>query len=916
MTDTTTKYLHNIIDKYEKHELCSVYGAAFEDFQNITVQDTYVSPPFLHMAELPSIVYPATDDLIHKYNHIYSNSGDQNKQNPPIKESPVFSADTNKVFFIPSGCGKTTLAKMYTLQYAYKKLSSVSDLQETTSGKDATLYPEFSFIEDAFPILIHGSDMKPLCLEENVEGLFERLVLASICEVLEDSDETHAKALYDSQDKIVLIIDDFHCIMDNDINPDLSIEHSPILSAFKMFIHRANALTYLFAEYPLNCLIDEFAEDNGFARYTIPSLSTYEGVAFVTRFSEHWYHVIGTARNQVFAPENYLRPFLHNATILAHIRTIKELSLLLTISVYDSFLPSNTTKMIGKLLETKINEALSSDSPFKLQDILVHLSEIAYHMQYHNTNSLSEVELNSIFDDKSELPVSELIKFTINCRLLQQTGNGYCFSFRDEKEYLVALGIKNHLFTSIIKPSRFDYIKEPLTKNNIHWHPTIRHLAVLDEKLRKQIIDMLLQLVDHSKNEEGLPYIGHLRTLITSPDVVILNSDFERFIHLTAGRKSNWSQFSIHKEDWVALFSHLSPKKQSLFISTLVNIYESFADAKERKAYCQVIRKLLLFCLYQYDGSLDKDILQLGCKTFFTENDAETIAFIYFSCSNKARNKYLIELLKETNCDMLAAIIEAFTINDHPIESVLHLLKKSSASAHTTAIHILYGISSVSRHNLWEGYDLMHSPTLYLECDKNPNQITEFITSKLLEPSPAVTATRNILEETYVNFCTIYPSFSLESSTLYDIQLLKSYLIKGIERWKNDGLLTPLGEYWNEFKIIACFFDQIQSVATNSLVTEKEVFLQMLQANNVITRQTTNTETFLLSLQLQMLLLILTNPKYYTHSENLRETLVRYYVQDPLYIKGNHSYITLESIRMRLHNELRNWAATESNHTE
>jgi len=906
------QYLEKLITTCEKYEPYSAYGTAVEDFQEITLQDAYISPSFLYMKELPSIVHPGTNNLIYEYNHIFSYSGGRNKFTPP---SPVFSSATNKLFFIPSGCGKTTLAKMYTLQYAYKKLASVSDISETDLGIDTALFPEFSFIEVAFPVLIHGNDVNIHCPAENAEDFFENLILASIRDVLDDPDETRAKAIYDSQDKVVLILDDFHCIMENDVNPDTSVEHSLILGGLKKFIQQEKVLTYLFADFPLNCLIDEFAEDNDFARYTVPSLSTYEGVAFVTRFSEHWYRVIGKAGNRVLSPEHYLRPFLHNATLLANIRSLKELSMLLTISVYDSFLPTNMTKMIGKLLEAKIREIPDSDRRFRTQDVISHLSEIAYYMQCHNTDSLTELELNSIFANPDKPHLSELNQFIVTSRLLQQTGKGYGFTLCDEKEYLIALGIKNHWFTHDIKESRFDYIKEHLVKNHIRWQPIIRHLAVLDEKLRKQIMDLLLQLTDNAKSYEGFPFILLMLKLLTSTDIVILNSDLERFIRLTAGRKSNWALFSDNKTEWAELFRCLSPKKKTIFISTLIDICELYSDADVKKAYCQAIRRMLLFCLYQSDALSDIAVWKPGCKTFFAEADAETIALIFFSCTDKQKNQLLIEFFKKSDCDLVAATIEAVTIDAHPIESALRLLEESSASAHSTAINILHGVSSVSVHDLWMDHGQEDLTKLYLKCHKN--RMTEFITSQLLNSSPSTTASRHALEETYVNFCNIYYSFvPAASSALYDIQIFRHYLTKAITRWKNEGLLTPQGEYWNEFKIIACFFDHLQPATLNSLVTEKEALLQMLQTNSNITRQTPNAETFLLSLQLQMLLLILTNPKYYTHSANLRETLVRYYVQNPLYINGKHSYTTLDGIRIRLHNELRNWAVTESNLTD
>lgn len=601
MIDLTIEYLNKLVAKCEDYTSFSAYGASLEDSQQIKLQDIFTIPVLFNIrGDKISGFY------LRKYQKTYPLATVSSDEDSYVKET------AGRLFHVAKGYGRTTLSMLYALQFAKNELERIQGQEKDESLKQiACLAPEFCFDEKIFPILVESHTLKDVLSDNATDNITERLILASICKTLDTTDDTTAKELYKQQKSIALIIDDIHLAV--------SDEHPPLLTELEQLLSLRNIRIYLFSDYCINCIVDEFAEDNNLIRYVLPPLWEYFTVSpslspdippapdvyaarkFITDFFQRWYTALSTVSNRELTAEKHLYPLIKNTAIRSQIRSLTELLMLMSISIYDSVLPSDFTRMIAKLIDIKIKVHLQPEMPFKQKDIIAHLAEIAYYMLHHNTDSISQFDLELLLASRSEwfreqsfdfidlkaaldscrnsLHLQESIRFLQNCNYIKDTGFGYTFTFREGKNYLAALGIKNRLIVNDVRQQRFDYIKSALTNNSIHWKETVIHLAVMDEKLRRQIIDYLLQLSETASLTVRIPYITYLLQLATTSGITLTNAQLIRLLQLTAitiaHPDPSSRQTSVINDLLTTLFHRLSPEKRSLFTPSLFSTEDS-----------------------------------------------------------------------------------------------------------------------------------------------------------------------------------------------------------------------------------------------------------------------------------------------------------------------------------------------------
>ncbi len=621
--DTMTKeYLIQLMKRCQKYEAFSTYLGTVEDVRNIRLQDVYTVPYILEMEDARVMGAPHTErsirtqisrtlSVIKSYN---AKSEAVHCELPKKKEAHEAAVRYKKIVYASEGGGKTSFLNIYALLCAYTLLgeSAVEDRSlERLLLSHNVVSANFEIDGTAVPVFISGAALWNTSLPEK-NGL-EEVIISEIKNVLGDADLTRAEHIY-RQNAIALIIDDLDAMSDNKLEEALVEYLEKEEDKVHTVVLTKGDDTYI-----------EYMEKMKVERYVLPELQ-YGEVDWIVEFARRWYRIVGDGgERKVDVETDFLLPFTRNAEVLSRIRTPRELTDILMISVYDNCLPSDVISVTKRLLEIKLKKAGLDEN-----DIVPKLAKAAYEMLETGDGYISEKRLKRYvageneeveafafdlcFDDEEamdraidafeeSLHVNRKIGRLDAWRIIRwkyvgETGPCYEFVDKEEEAYLVAYAVKHNLVKDKAKETRFDYIKDKIANKDATWRDSIISLAVIDGKLQAEIINELLGLAQEAVNDSY--YAEVLLELAKNPEVVFLFAELEKLFEILL-KPCNQTLFTKETGKIEHMVLKNSSKENSLFVKMLLKKGELIDDPDQQMNYYFVVNNTIAFGIQQCD---------------------------------------------------------------------------------------------------------------------------------------------------------------------------------------------------------------------------------------------------------------------------------------------------------------------------
>lgn len=650
MVDKITKeYLVKLMECCQEYDVFDTYLGQFEDFRKVRLQDVYMAPYILELEDAKIMSSFHTEESIRKQiSSMLSTVGRQELQNLEWAQCEM-NGESNglfgtlqdnkeivrykKIVYASEGGGKTSFSNMYALLCAYVVLGeevAEDRVLDRFLLSHNVLSTVFQIDRAAVPILVHALEF--FLAMENGEDKFEEVLIEKIMMVLKDTERIRAEHVYKTN-AITLVIDEIDTLPGGCLEKVMK-ELREYLDINQEKVH----VMVLTASNPINCVLDEFMEKIDVERYVLPELQN-GSVDWMLDFAKRWYGVLSTvSERNMDVEKDFLLPLTRNAEVLSRISTPKELTDILTISLYDSCLPSDVVSMTKRLFELKLKEAELDED-----ELVLGLAGAAYEMMESGKDYILERNLKRYiagdneelqayafdlcFDDEEamdraidsfeeELHVNEKIDCLKKWKIIEEKYAGqyetihtnkemqsnyntnqvrYGLVNRDEKAYLAAYAIKHNLANESGKKERFDYIKNKIVEKDESWKDTIVNLAVIDDKLQGKIIQELLELAENTEDDSY--YAALLLELSINSEIDFLFEELKKLFAILV-KKCNWGLFLSERSKIERMMLKNSTRENTLWAEILVKRFYS-SNSCERELYWICAKSAFLFCAQQ-----------------------------------------------------------------------------------------------------------------------------------------------------------------------------------------------------------------------------------------------------------------------------------------------------------------------------
>ncbi|MBM6841345.1 hypothetical protein H6A03_07295 [[Clostridium] spiroforme] len=603
------------------------------------------------------------------------------KGSEPVSEDIEKKELNYKWFLSAPGGGKTTLLKMYCLAYAYR-------YYEELFGKNEQVFPDWRTLEDicnklgvangegACPFFISVRELQEADYPQIAIGNgFERILSDTIEFLLEnDKAYTDCYKFLNQADKKIYIVD--------------SVEEFSSKHFRKEFLeglyHFSNGnkcyLSSRYLEYMENVRetwLDITQSELTSKEYVIDELKKET----VRKFAEKWYAALNkvSGKKKLDVDRDFLIPLSKNPNVGNLISNPLELTSLLMISSYDSYLPSDYAKIYGRSIELWLT--WTNFARYNYEDIMRQLSQVAYKMAISEHEKIvvkPDTLIEYIRDARKDLKryyqqewkddkesISEFIQFLCRSHLISKSTDGYDFVHRQYQAYLVAYCISTNNFSRETrkKKSRFSYIEEHIREKDYFWNQIYKMISIIDIDLRDDIITTLFELSDGKSDSinDNNYYVLRLIELAIIPGVNFDEYEKRKLIELIIQDEHRWRIFYSKKVDLNEFLSINDKDCNEFLIKTAIQKNEELTENKKDE-FRDAIATTLFYCIWNciVGEQYVKEVLVVFFSNFINTSIMEMIY------NSKEMTDQQI-LVKNTACVMGKAIIESNGYSDYYI---------------------------------------------------------------------------------------------------------------------------------------------------------------------------------------------------------------------------------------------------------
>lgn len=571
---------------------------------------------------------------------------------------------TEVILSAPGG-GKSTLLKMYAIAFSYRLLCLIAgDKLKTYFSEDAinrfeSISDELEIKEGAIPIFIEARDIKTA----NDFADFTSIMKKTIDSVFDEDSISDSVLLSEEYKKVIIVdsIEEFideesrnsflYCLEQYEAENEFNIERVIISSRYKEY-----------QEHQFN-----FGDVLGKKRIEEKVISElFNDFDIITEFAEKWYASIerlhefreGAKDDSIEAVEirtnsrvqrDFIEPIKSNPNARVLITNPLELTSMLLISVSDSFLPQDISKMYGRSIELWITWTNAQGFNYNFEDVMSQLAHIAFRMAIsdHDRITIDESGLDQlIMDARTDLQryfkqewspeerIEEFKLFLRKSHIFDYSGNTYEFIHRQYQAYLVAYCIKNNLFSrETRKRRRFDYIEEHIKEKDDFWTQIIILISMLDIDLRDEIIENLLdyaadeiekkvsEITTKKLKDNSLFYLSMLLQLAIVPGINLDTYELNKLYSLMVDNESGWQLIERKKAEITKLLLLNNQKENDLFLQVITEKYVDLVYKKQDK-FRDSFATIVFFCLWNCSASEEKitETSKLLFKNFLNTN--------------------------------------------------------------------------------------------------------------------------------------------------------------------------------------------------------------------------------------------------------------------------------------------------------
>ena len=643
---------------------------------------------------------------------------EENLVNQKTDSCPELSnkIELNWVWYLSApGGGKTTLLKMYCLAFAFKYYIEVF-------GRKEDLFEDWEAIEricdqlgvgdsdGACPFFISVRELK----EEdypNIVGAdgFKNVVVDTIrFFVGDDLTDFNEDVFFENTKRKVYLID--------------SVEE------FSSYAFRNDFLLGLDAFSAGDCclLSSRYREYVESVKEVIPHRKTGEELLAkkelvielkeesVRDFAEKWYTALNniTGRKKLNVDKDFLIPLHKNKNVKYLISNPLELTSLLMISSYDSYLPSDYAKIYGRSIELWIN--WNNHARYNYEDIMRQLSQIAYQMAISETGKIivseetlkhyilqARKELKRYYQQvwpEDEKSINDFIKFLCSGYLLSKSTDGYDFFHRQYQAYLVAYCISTQNFPrETRRKSKFEYIEEHIREKDDFWNQIYTIVSTIDIELRDDIIATLFELASNEKElKSDNYYVSRLIDLAITPGVNFDQLEREMLINLMIQDDNRWTLFDSKQVDFRELLNISDEHNNGLFINAVINKYRELSE-KDKDSFRDKVATSVFFCIWQC--AVEEQHIRECLLTFFSNFISSNVLDFIFASKELTEQQILVKEIalsigresieRGENSDCFIIVAAIIANDDNPYACIDDLINKKSFETNLIAINVL-----------------------------------------------------------------------------------------------------------------------------------------------------------------------------------------------------------------------------------
>ena len=709
-------------------------------------------------------------------------------------------------FLSAPGGGKTTLLKMYCLAYAYKFYIELYDWKEDILGKRQSIEDVCKRLDitdntGICPFFISVRDLK----EEDFRNIneyegFNRIIEDSVIALVkEEVGDFNVETFFKSIKKPIYIIDSVEEFPDNGVRNDF-------LRGLDIF-SKGNKC-YLSSRYREYMENDTKVERNGVKlsakEYVIDSL----GDNIVRDFAQRWYDALNdrSGRKKLDVEKDFLVPLYKNSNVRNLISNPLELTSLLMISSYDSYLPSDFAKIYGRSIELWLSWA-NTALIYNYEDVMRQLSQIAFQMAT-SENEKIVVSYDSLFEfiknSRNDLKryyqqewgddihsIDAFIQFLCRSHLVNRSTEGYDFIHRQYQAYLVAYCISTNNFSRETRKekTRFSYIEEHIREKDDFWNQIYKIIAMIDIELRDDIITTLLDLSREDSSEGDTNYyVSRLIELAIIPGVNFDDNESQQLIELILQDENRWKLFESKKIDLQEWFALNDSRKNELFVNLAVKKSKELPE-KDKDAFRDKIATAVFYCIWQRE--VDGVCVEAALMEFYSNFINTNIMEMIYSTHDLNKQQIMVrdiayskgkEALREggySDYYMLIAAIVGYEEERNPYSCIDNLLGSEDVYSSVLVINILVIATWLVRCKKADrfGYDIKKGEF---------SKYSEFILRGLLDDTRK--EIRRDYLAAYSDIVAIGETRNQES-IWFNEDVYKSILKSALFDYKKDGLL-------------------------------------------------------------------------------------------------------------------------------
>lgn len=614
-------------------------------------------------------------------------------------------------FLSAPGGGKTTLLKMYSLALAYKyyiELFGCKDGMFDNSESIEAICEQLRISEGACPFFISARELK----EEDYPDIesasgFKKVIIDTISFMIDDDVENlDVESLFNSIQKKVYIVDSVEEFSNN------SFRNKFLMGLDSFSVGSRCYLSSRYREYMENVKdtkIDRDGIELSAKEYVIEGLQKDT----VRVFAEKWYAALNkvSGHKKLDVEKDFLVPLYKNSNVKNLISNPLELTSLLMISSYDSYLPSDYAKIYGRSIELWLT--WNNYARYNYEDVMRQLSQIAYKMATSEKEKIvvsqetltcyileARRDLKRYYQQEwsdDEESVKEFIQFLCRSHLVSKSTEGFDFVHRQYQAYLVAYCISTNNFSrETRKKSKFEYIEEHIREKDDFWNQIYKIIAIIDIELRDDIITTLFELSENDSIGDDNYYVSRLIELAIIPGVNFDENERKKLIELIVQDEKKWKLFNSKKVDLNELLYLNDQYSNEMFLQIAITKSEELPE-KNRDIFRDAIATTVFYCIWQC--AVGERYIRMALKTFFANFINTNIIEMIFNSKKLSEQQIMVkdvvcsvgrEAIESggySDCYMLIAAILGY--EENPYKQIDILIEKNGLETDVIAINIL-----------------------------------------------------------------------------------------------------------------------------------------------------------------------------------------------------------------------------------